>query len=162
MRVTCGHICLRVWVSIVGKRCCKSHRKEVCGCGDFLSTLITHQLGLQLVCAHVCVCWCAYVCVERRLCSYLFLKEGLRPLWRDKHLEQNESHSPSQPLIPWVRLVSCAHSLSHTHTHLTQTDRHARSRLHTAAAHYCQNNVLNWFSPVSPNTNTGIFYMEFL
>lgn len=39
-------------------------RKEVCGCGDFLSTCqLVLQLGLQLVCVCVYVlCVCAYVC----------------------------------------------------------------------------------------------------
>ncbi len=60
----------------------KKSKKEVRGCqfiraadtlhrGGFLSTYPSLlQLGLQLV----------RVCVERRLCSYLFLTEGLWPL----------------------------------------------------------------------------------
>lgn len=74
-----------------------SYLQPVCHC---------YRSGCSWESVCVCVCWKEVVFLP------ISHRGGLRPLWRDKHLEQNESHSPSQPLIPWVRLVSCC---SHTH-----------------------------------------------
>lgn len=77
------------------------------------------ELGYNVVCCwNVCASVCVCVCVLTRGCvpTYSPLRP-LRPLWRDKHLEQNKGLSPRPPLIPWVRSVSCTAS----HTYLCTT-----------------------------------------
>lgn len=105
--------------------------------GDFLSTC--HWFSMS-------VCWKEVVSLP------VSHRGAWRPLWRDKHLEQNESHSPSQPLIPWVRLVSCRER--HTHTNF----KHA----HVLRLHHPVKNSF-WFDLVHCcKTYTQFVYANFL
>ena len=130
------------YINILKRKCVR-----VCFSGWYTSyrhvCLSLLQLGLQL--GHVFVCWKEFVFLP-------ISRRGLEALWRDKHLEQNKSHSPSQPLIPWVRLVSCGHTHTHAHTH----NRHEHTRLHTAAVRKSL-----WFGQVLQNKHIHLPYVEF-
>ena len=165
----CGNICTparppALSISIYDMMYQFQEKGSVWFVGSYVLLILTHTRRWFLIntsvtaktwaAAGVCVCARARLCVWVRESPCVlkggcvptyFLTRGLGPLWRDKHLEQNESHSPGRPLIPGVRLVSLSADTQtqiganpHTHAQVKKSDLcHNRTNMQV-----CQHVVL--------------------